>query len=188
MKRCPDCKTRFSKKRFYSEKSVYCKECQKIRRKKEYAALTPEQLEKRKIKRNTPRYQAWRKRYEKRYKASMSKERYAAMHRRGVLKHRYGVTPEWYDAKLAEQGGHCALCPARPNGKRLAVDHDHKCCSGRKSCGKCLRGLLCQKCNAILGHLETHPELFTKLREFVNDQRSSNPGLSDQAPNGARWP
>jgi len=35
-------------------------------------------------------------------------------------------------------------------------DHDHVCCSGKKSCGKCLRGLLCHGCNTKLGALENN--------------------------------
>lgn len=43
---------------------------------------------------------------------------------------------------LAEQGGHCALCPSTPKNRRLHADHDHK--TGR------VRGLLCHRCNRAL--------------------------------------
>ena len=35
------------------------------------------------------------------------------------------------------------------------VDHDHACCpEGGRSCGKCIRGLLCMECNKYLGFYE----------------------------------
>ena len=73
------------------------------------------------------------------------------------LKDRFKRTPEWYEQTLIVQGGHCALCTSVPEGRRLQVDHDHECCpceGTRNTCGKCVRGLLCEKCNGALGYLE----------------------------------
>ena len=67
-------------------------------------------------------------------------------------------TTEWYEETLSSQGGHCALCEAKPSGRRFQVDHDHNCCptdkTHRKTCGECVRGLLCEHCNTELGFLE----------------------------------
>ena len=72
---------------------------------------------------------------------------------------KYGTTVEWYRARLIEQSGICAICNhlSHHHGtlQRLQVDHNHKCCDLRtKSCGKCLRGLLCADCNINLSYLE----------------------------------
>lgn len=66
----------------------------------------------------------------------------------------YGISLEDYDAMLKRQGGRCAICH-RKSGSSLSIDHDHSCCStARKSCGRCVRGLLCQPCNRrLLGML-----------------------------------
>ena len=40
----------------------------------------------------------------------------------------------------------CFVCRQRPPGKRLATDHSHE--------DGLVRGLLCQRCNALLGKLE----------------------------------
>lgn len=74
--------------------------------------------------------------------------------RRSHLKCQFNLTVEQYDRLLATQAGVCAICKHGPaKNKRLAVDHDHSCCPGAQSCGRCIRGLLCQQCNhKILGY------------------------------------
>jgi hypothetical protein len=77
--------------------------------------------------------------------------------RANSLKRRFGLTTEEYDALLAAQGGGCAICGRTPeeNGRRLPVDHDHACCPDRsRTCGRCIRGLLCTPCNNRLGVIE----------------------------------
>jgi len=86
-----------------------------------------------------------------------AQKRYARKHRLKA----YGLTQERFDQMLAEQGNACAMCrePFR-EGQRIAVDHDHACCDTKlRSCGKCVRGLLCHLCNAALGHIEHKSEM-----------------------------
>lgn len=77
----------------------------------------------------------------------------------------YGVEPDWYLKQLEAQGGLCAIC-RKPEtkviaGRRLtlAVDHDHSCCGGKTSCGKCVRKLLCATCNLALGYFSHDADL-----------------------------
>lgn len=75
-------------------------------------------------------------------------------YRKKNLKQKYGLSVEGYDALLHSQGGACAICTRTESIERaLAVDHDHSCCPGVTSCGKCVRGLLCFGCNSALGKL-----------------------------------
>lgn len=71
------------------------------------------------------------------------------------IKRRYGITKEDYLKILSNQGGVCAICGGPPNGmgNGFHVDHDHSYCPGNKTCGKCVRGLICSKCNCGIGNL-----------------------------------
>lgn len=70
---------------------------------------------------------------------------------------RYNITVERYRDLLAEQNHGCALCgrTEEQNGRNFAIDHDHRCCpEENRSCGKCVRGLLCSPCNVAVGYFE----------------------------------
>jgi hypothetical protein len=100
--------------------------------------------------------------YHKSWRDSKAKEDPFYSHKK-ALRELYKTTKEWYDSKLAEQYGHCALCDAlqqteKGEGKRLSVDHDHSCCPNKHACGKCNRGLLCFNCNKRLAALEAFLE------------------------------
>lgn len=68
------------------------------------------------------------------------------------LKSRYNITKEQYDKLLTAQNNRCAICKihindvVNPNASDcvLCVDHDHKTNE--------IRGLLCHKCNLLLGN------------------------------------
>lgn len=80
----------------------------------------------------------------------------------------HGMTRFDYELLLAEQGGVCALCEGiSRDGKALHIDHDHDCCPGSKSCGKCVRGLLCDGCNRGLGHFNDRHDLLDRAATYV---------------------
>jgi hypothetical protein len=69
---------------------------------------------------------------------------------------RYGLTQEDFDRMLEAQGFACAM-GREPfeEGQTVCIDHDHGCCPDEKrSCGECVRGLLCVSCNTALGIIE----------------------------------
>lgn len=82
--------------------------------------------------------------------------------------HKYGISPERYDAMLEAQGGGCAICNGtNPSDRPLFVDHDHACCPGVKTCWKCVRGLLCHKCNSALGMFNDDPALLRAAMTYL---------------------
>jgi hypothetical protein len=103
--------------------------------------------------RRDPQYRARKAEFTKEWRKA-NPEAWAKIARRRHLMGTYKITPEQYDELLAEQGGRCAVCDATEGdatGRSLHVDHDHACCPGDRSCGKCVRGLLCKRCNTMLG-------------------------------------
>lgn len=111
-------------------------------------------------------------------------ERLAYM-REDALKRNYHLTLAEYMALHDAQGGLCFLCGkpetarewrGEKKPKMLAVDHDRRCCPGARSCGKCVRGLLCFKCNRDLAIVDNDewlqkaiPYRDRRPRETAND-------------------
>lgn len=73
----------------------------------------------------------------------------------------YGISPE----QLAEMLNRpCEICGSVED---LSIDHDHDCCPTGSSCGSCVRGTLCQKCNRGLGQFNDDQTLLTNAVEYL---------------------
>lgn len=81
---------------------------------------------------------------------------------------KHGLTLDRFERMSAEQNGVCAICfHPDPGDRELSVDHDHTCCPGVASCGKCIRGLLCGPCNRALGQLRESPEVVMSAYSYL---------------------
>jgi hypothetical protein len=90
-------------------------------------------------------------------------------YRHAVRMSYFGITAERHAAMMAAQGGRCAVCRVRQEDRRLsfAVDHDHRCCPGEKSCGECVRALICDGCNRGLGFLGDDPDRLRAAASYL---------------------
>jgi hypothetical protein len=102
--------------------------------------------------------------------------------RKTHLKRKFGITPEEYDWLAALQGYKCALCGEaerlrrREDGRgwvreydNLGVDHAHECVNHdpSKGCKECIRGLLCDDCNRLLGFAERKVVLAVRFADYL---------------------
>lgn len=74
------------------------------------------------------------------------KDKHKAWARKNWLIKKYGLTEEQYNHLLTVQEGKCAICKRDFNEETPKIDHCHERGDNR--------GLLCQRCNLILGYLE----------------------------------
>ena len=110
-----------------------------------------------------------------RSRGGVDKKKQAFRYWKSNLKRRYGVTPEWYYAKLEEQDGRCAICGTVEPGSNRAyfcVDHCHH--TGE------VRGLLCSNCNIGIGNLQdSRAVLFNALNYLDDYSKQSDAGPAD---------
>jgi len=87
------------------------------------------------------------------------------------LKYSFGITFDDYNEKLRLQNGVCEICKGlethtyKGTVKCLAVDHNHE--TGQ------VRGLLCHKCNILVGSIERDKGLVLKAIKYL-DKCNSN--------------
>jgi hypothetical protein len=152
---CKSCNTKISKEKrngtyIYPDKSTRCKDC----------SLKPkddEEREKLFVKEKTMKsgYANLCKKCASKRTMRHQKEN-PEMFRQRVRKYaisKYGITLEKYKEILINQNNACAICKRHKSlfTKELHVDHNHSCCQGKTSCGKCVRGILCPECNMMIG-------------------------------------
>lgn len=93
--------------------------------------------------------------------------------------YRFGLTPDDLTQMRSHQGGRCAICANELLDGKICVDHDHDCCAENKSCGTCIRGLLCKTCNTALGLFDDSVEMLTRAKDYLlAHQLNERPPLS----------
>ncbi len=148
MRLCTKCQQQKSPECFGTHK--WCKDCFAAYCRERRQRQTPDERRAALDKRN-----AWVAENKERVRSkerAAARKRYAENPDKGWAKHLkydYNITPDQWFFMLEKQGGVCGICgkPPQENQRRFAVDHDHNCCPGFGSCGKCIRGLLCSYCN-----------------------------------------
>jgi hypothetical protein len=88
-----------------------------------------------------------------------------------LMQWKYDLTQADWDALFASQGGRCAICRSDDPGYRWATDHDHACCPGQKTCGECVRAILCYPCNTAVGIIETYPSFDAAMAYVARNPR-----------------
>jgi hypothetical protein len=91
------------------------------------------------------------------------------------LRARYGLVLEDYDALLAQSDGKCWSCGEKPNYD-LYVDHNHE--------DQIVRGLLCSRCNTLVGALEDDRiwNVYRYLFDHRNPCAAEGPTTGDDRP------
>jgi len=75
---------------------------------------------------------------------------------------RLGCTPEAFKTKFEEQGYCCEVCKSKDSGKQdFHLDHSHK--TGE------IRGILCGRCNKVLGMVEENIEILERLKTYLEN-------------------
>lgn len=99
-----------------------------------------------------------------------------------VLNYKYKMGIKEFKRRSAKG---CELCGDKPE-RTLHVDHDHNCCSGQRTCGKCVRGIICNRCNKAVDKYEKgliradYPNLkniikyVNKYSKLISDRMVSN--------------
>ena len=86
-----------------------------------------------------------------------------------VIERRFGLTKERYEQMWLAQGNKCAGCLKEfEQLSDIRVDHDHACCPGVNSCGKCVRGMVCHNCNVIMGLAHDNLEVLQRLAAYLS--------------------
>lgn len=69
--------------------------------------------------------------------------------------------------QILNSGYPCDICGLTVGRMSINVDHDHSCCPGQGTCGRCIRGLLCRGCNRAIGSFSEDRENIRKALAYL---------------------
>lgn len=84
------------------------------------------------------------------------------------LRKKYGLDLEDFNTWLEAQGHACRICGTRNRGKAFHVDHCHET--------KRLRGILCTKCNTMLGQAQDNPAILRAAALYLERTKTDKTG------------
>jgi hypothetical protein len=147
------------KKLFFDGKNKECSDCSQIKNIKDFAN-----------KNNKPAFRCkqchnlWYRNYYKENveKVKLNTKKYKE---NNVFQWtRHGLSKDEYVLLLNKNEGKCHICLTSED---LYIDHDHACCTGSTSCGKCVRGLLCRLCNSMLGMAKDNQQVLISASKYL---------------------
>jgi len=142
MKKCNVCQQEKPTTEFYLQSKGYCRQpCKKCWAKK--AAENPRL--------HSPEYKAKMAKRKREKRAEGKPPRIF-----NPIK-KYGMTGGELQVWKKYQGNICGIC--KEDGKRLVIDHNHKTNQAR--------GLLCYRCNNLVGFIENNPKLIAPAQEYI---------------------
>jgi hypothetical protein len=92
---------------------------------------------------------------------------------------RYGITIEIFEAMVIAQNGVCAICKKpETRGKRMGKFNNAPWATTRLSVDHChvtgkVRGLLCQRCNIAIGHLNDDPQTAMNAAAYLMEHHAT---------------
>jgi recombination endonuclease VII len=184
---CRTCKTEKIVSEFYRDNSVRsgikldCKGCYSAHSKRREKLFLVRRRELAKIRRKTKlewyeRKKRWTKfvwrpahaehlhEYHKRRWLSMT----ADQRRESWITSNYGMTLDDEKRLLSTQNFQCPACLAPLTRKNIAIDHDHACCPNAKSCGRCVRAVLCKACNIMIGIAKDNAATLRRAADYID--------------------
>lgn len=122
--------------------------------------------------RKTDEYHRYRTEYQNKNKETLKQksreflEKNPTYQRDRHLQYAYGITLERYNEIFSEQKGCCGVCGKHQSEMKqsLVVDHDHQT--------SVVRGLLCNKCNFMLGLANDDPDILMLGADYLKKWKS----------------
>ena len=164
MRTCTKCKKSLSIEQFNERAPGYlyrqCKLC-RLQKRNERFALYPDE----KIKAQERSKKWYEENKDKVREKNRNNKQYRADRDRWYrIKNTYSLTKDQYLEILDSQNGCCAICEKIV--EKPYIDHDHSCCPTEVSCGKCVRGILCQKCNMFMHYVDEYLHYLDKAKKY----------------------